>query len=151
MAIKQAGTVEGPESKASHEAFAPVAEGRMALRVVSVLFVDDDPRIRDAMSAIMPKMGHKIEIACNGEEALDSLRKGAFDVVVTDLHMPVMDGLQMMREMKKERPAMPVIFVSAIDGEEEARALREAGACAVLRKPMDLEELESAILAAVGI
>ncbi len=128
----------------------PANEGVRKQRCLRVLFVDDDDGIREAMQDVIPTMGHTLATAANGKEALEAIAAGSFDVVVSDYHMPVMDGLEMLRRIKKDNPDLPVIMVFAARDDSDARGVRDAGAFAVLPKPVDLERLEKAIADSCG-
>ncbi|MFN4071569.1 MAG: response regulator, partial [Thermus caldifontis] len=92
------------------------------------------------MRALEP-LGVEVQEARNGQEALDLLRDGLPHVVLTDLHMPLMDGLELTRRIKALDPLLPVILLTA-DGDKEVRLKGiEAGADDFLNRPVDLAEL----------
>ncbi|WP_234553542.1 HD-GYP domain-containing protein [Thermus caliditerrae] len=106
-----------------------------------VLVVDDDPVQRLLLMRALAPLEVEVQEARNGQEALDLLRDGLPHVVLTDLHMPLVDGLELTRRIKALDPLLPVILLTA-DGEREVR-LRgiEAGADDFLNRPVDLSEL----------
>ncbi|TFU16552.1 HD-GYP domain-containing protein [Thermus tengchongensis] len=106
-----------------------------------VLVVDDDPVQRLLLMRALAPLEVEVQEARNGQEALDLLRDGFPHVVLTDLHMPLVDGLELTRRIKALDPLLPVILLTA-DGEREVR-LRgiEAGADDFLNRPVDLSEL----------
>jgi len=106
-----------------------------------VLVVDDDPVQRLLLMRALAPLEVEVQEARNGQEALDLLRDGLPHVVLTDLHMPLVDGLELTRRIKVLDPLLPVILLTA-DGEREVR-LRgiEAGADDFLNRPVDLSEL----------
>ena len=106
-----------------------------------VLVVDDDPVQRRLLMRALAPLEVEVWEARNGKEALDLLRDRLPHVVLTDLHMPVMDGLELTQNLKAQDPLLPVILLTA-DGEREVR-LRgiEAGADDFLNRPVDLAEL----------
>jgi len=67
----------------------------------SILIADDSLAIRRAISSSFKKIGFSISEACNGEDALDTAQKKHHDLVITDLHMPVMDGLTLIKNLRK--------------------------------------------------
>ncbi|AFV75489.1 putative domain HDIG-containing protein [Thermus oshimai JL-2] len=106
-----------------------------------VLVVDDEPTQRLLLMRALAPLGVEVAEARNGKEALDLLREKFFHLVLTDLHMPVMDGLELIRAVKAQDPFLPVILLTA-DGERETRLKGlEAGADDFLNRPLDLAEL----------
>ncbi|GAB5603066.1 response regulator [Thermus sp. FJN-A] len=106
-----------------------------------VLVVDDDPVQRLLLMRALAPLEVEVWEARNGQEALDLLKDGFPQVVLTDLHMPLVDGLELTRRLKAQDPLLPVILLTA-DGDREVR-LRgiEAGADDFLNRPVDLAEL----------
>jgi CheY-like chemotaxis protein len=111
-----------------------------------VLVVDDEQGIRDMLARHLRFVGHEVLRAGNGREALEILERQCVDVVVTDLVMPEMDGVALMRALREGYPTVPFI---AITGHVELRHLLTAmrlGAEDCLFKPLrDLSELEEVI------
>nr|WP_026175082.1 HD domain-containing phosphohydrolase [Thermus igniterrae] len=106
-----------------------------------VLVVDDDPLQRRLLLKALEPLGVEAVEARNGQEALDLLRDGLPHVVLTDLHMPFMDGLELTRHLKAQDPLLPVLLLTA-DGERELRLKGiAAGADDFLNRPVDLAEL----------
>lgn len=105
------------------------------------MVVDDDPVQRRLLMRALAPLEVEVWEARNGKEALDLLMDRLPHVVLTDLHMPVMDGLELTQNLKAQDPLLPVILLTA-DGEREVR-LRgiEAGADDFLNRPVDLAEL----------
>ncbi len=122
----------------------PAGEG-IRKKTLNVLFVDDDKDIREAMMDVMPMLGHDIATAADGGEALKAISEGSFDIVVSDFHMLPMDGLEMLKRIKKDRPGLPVIMLFAAQGDDDIEMVMNAGASAVLSKPVDLDKLGKAI------
>ncbi|WP_038058385.1 HD-GYP domain-containing protein [Thermus amyloliquefaciens] len=112
-----------------------------SLPAKKVLLVDDEPIQRLLLMRALAPLEVEVQEARNGQEALDILRDGLPHVVLTDLHMPLMDGLELTRRVKALDPLLPVILLTA-DGDKEVR-LRglEAGADDFLNRPVDLTEL----------
>ncbi|MFN8592843.1 MAG: response regulator [Thermomicrobiales bacterium] len=113
-----------------------------------VLVVDDDIGVRMVMAAALEDDGWSVETAENGRQALDILRRVRPDVIVLDLRMPVMDGLDFAERYRESEPAAaPIILVSATVTEAAAR---RSGATAFLRKPTDLTLLLDAVARVAG-
>lgn len=117
------------------------APGAAKARVTRVLIVDDDPDVREVTLLALRNRGWDAEGAADGLEALRRLQHGAFDVIVTDLQMPRMDGLALLQEVRRmEHPLPVVVQTSLLDKTLEAR-LRWAGAFRVLTKGGPLRDL----------
>ena len=106
-----------------------------------VLLVDDEPFQRLLLIRAMEPLGVEVSEARNGREALDLFKEKPYHLVLTDLHMPLMDGLELTRAIKAQDPLLPVILLTA-DGEKEVRLKGlQAGADDFLNRPVDLAEL----------
>ena len=106
-----------------------------------VLLVDDEPLQRLLLMRALEPLGVEVSEARNGREALDLFKEKPYHLVLTDLHMPLMDGLELTRAIKAQDPLLPVILLTA-DGEKEVRLKGlQAGADDFLNRPVDLAEL----------
>jgi CheY-like chemotaxis protein len=106
-----------------------------------VLVVDDDLELQESLAEAIGLGGHEVSVASNGAEALDVLRSRHIDLVILDVMMPVMDGVQFRAEQKRD-PAIagiPVIVVSA------ASPIPKIDAAQILAKPVELRTLLSAV------
>lgn len=111
---------------------------------LQVLVVDDEPNIREMISAFLRSDGHAVTTASNGREGLEEFRAKTFDVVVTDRAMPLMNGDQLAGLIKEDRPDIPVILLTGFATIESSR--REAPVVdIVLNKPVTLKTLLSTI------
>jgi FixJ family two-component response regulator len=115
-----------------------------------VVGIDDDSRVRESFASLVESAGYAPLVFSSAEEFL---RSGTIEIascVVTDVRMPGMDGIELQRRIKLERPQAPVIFISAhFDDETRQRAL-DQGAVRFLYKPYDATELLGAIQAALN-
>ena len=109
-------------------------------RKASVLVVDDNEPMRETISSLLLDEGHRCESAENGVEALQKCKAEKFDAVVTDLDMPGMDGITLTRELTRYFLDLPVMLMTAHEGESLEGAARDAGAREFLRKPFDIFE-----------
>ncbi|MEZ0231386.1 MAG: sigma-54-dependent transcriptional regulator [Methylophilaceae bacterium] len=116
-----------------------------------VLALDDEPNMRRLLEISLRQAGYQPVLAQNGREALDILRQGGADLVVSDLHMPVMDGLKLLETMRNEAIETPVIIVTAQGEIASAIAAMKLGASDYILRPFDLETLEIAITKALSI
>jgi DNA-binding NtrC family response regulator len=114
-----------------------------------VLLVDDEAKIREILKLVLEKEGYQVNTAKNGSEALNILRDEYFDVMITDLKMPKMDGLELMREIKQKGIKVNVIFITAYADIKDAVEAIKLGAFDYLEKNFKMEELLSVIKQAV--
>jgi len=111
--------------------------------MTAILTVDDSASIRQAIKIALSGEGYTVSEAANGAEGLDKGAAGGFDLIVTDLNMPVMDGLSMIRELRK-RPAgagVPILFLTTESDADIKAQAKAAGATGWLTKPFDPEQL----------
>jgi two-component system response regulator MprA len=108
---------------------------------VRVLVVDDEPAVRQALDRALRLEGYDVELAANGIEGLDRLRSEAPDVIVLDLLMPDVDGIEVCRRLRATRDRTPVLMLTARDGVDDRVTGLDSGADDYLVKPFALEEL----------
>jgi CheY-like chemotaxis protein len=112
-----------------------------------ILIVDDDAAIRDVVSDILEMSDYSVKTACNGAEALDTIRADPPVAVLLDLMMPIMNGWEFLREYQEEEVPtgrVPVVIMSA--AQDASKVVGNLGAQAFLAKPFEIET----ILAIVG-
>ena len=114
-----------------------------------ILVVDDEKHLRTALFTALTRLGHAVELAENGQEALRKFQSQRFDLVVTDLKMPGLDGLGLLKEIKKISPQTPVIMMSAYGTVDNAVAAMREGASDFLMKPFPSGVIEEAVKAAL--
>lgn len=105
-----------------------------------ILAVDDEAAIRKVIRDALEKAGHEVETAIDGEEALALFESGDFDLVVTDLNMPRLDGLELVRRIRRTS-AIPVLVLTVRHEEREKVHLLDAGADDYVTKPFGVAEL----------
>ena len=110
-----------------------------------VLLVDDSQDERDMYTKQLEATGYRVQVAENGEDALQRVAAEVPDVVIMDLAMPVLDGWEATRRLKESHPGVPVIVLSGHTGGEEGRRAKEAGSDVLLTKPFGPEALELAV------
>jgi DNA-binding NtrC family response regulator len=106
-----------------------------------VLLVDDDKEFRRAMKKMFEKSGYGVRIACDGQEALDALNEEEFDLIISDLRMPNLDGLEMMAELRRRGLDIPIIFLTAFGEVESYMDLMNLGAFEYVNKPVKSQEI----------
>jgi CheY-like chemotaxis protein len=114
-------------------------------RVLKILYVDDDPYMQRLMQLYLCDEAITLEFAGNGRIALFKLQKSIFDLVISDLQMPEMDGICLIREIRKRQITLPVVVLSAFGMESMVTDALSAGADKILQKPFDAITLISAI------
>jgi CheY-like chemotaxis protein len=115
-----------------------------------VAIVDDEEPVRKALKRLLRASGLEAESYAGGKEFLEAASTRRPDCVVLDLHMPVMGGLQVLREMRTSRLALPAVVITAYDEPETRAQCLAAGAAAYLRKPLDERVLLSTISATLA-
>jgi CheY-like chemotaxis protein len=119
-------------------------------RACRVLIVDDEPNVRLVFRAALEADGYEVVEAGDGEEAVDRLRGAAVDLVLLDLRMPLLDGLETLRHLREVGDATPVVVVTAHGGVPDAVAAMKLGAVDFLEKPTTPEALRGVVSGAVG-
>ncbi|WP_119460104.1 response regulator [Rhodospirillaceae bacterium SYSU D60014] len=113
-----------------------------------VLIIDDEQRVRSAVRQMLKSGGHEVTEASHGLMGMNMLKQMSVDVVITDIFMPVQDGLQTIRELRKSHPKTKILAISGSEWSETYDVLHLAGklgAHRVLRKPFTVAELETAL------
>ncbi len=121
----------------------PVVSDR--LMSLSVLLVEDDPAILQMTAAILSEEVARLRIAKNGQQALEVLSKSSPDLVLTDIFMPEMSGIELVKTMRDLGYSQPVVGLTAATLGRETEELLKAGADAVLNKPIDLKSLTQVV------
>jgi len=108
-----------------------------------ILIVDDDRRMAKTLKDIFNVKGYEAEVAHSGPEALEKVAESHFDCVLTDIKMPEMNGVDFCKVVKKEKPDIPVVMMTAYSGDRLVEEGLEEGAMAALTKPLDIDLLLS--------
>ncbi|MEW6036293.1 MAG: response regulator [Candidatus Micrarchaeota archaeon] len=103
----------------------------------TILVVDDDRDFTETAGMFLEIKGYSSRTANNGLEGLETYKAGGIDLVVSDMHMPHMNGLEMLIAIKRLEPSAKVIVCSGGADEDEKARLMQAGALAVLKKPVE--------------
>lgn len=112
----------------------------------SILIVEDDALFRSFLSTVLKEEGYRVEEACDGNEGLSKLKNGEFDLVISDLKMPDLSGIDLMKEGKKENPYARWIIITAFGSIQNAVEAMKAGASDYLTKPLhNPEELRHVV------
>jgi DNA-binding NtrC family response regulator len=111
----------------------------------SVLVVDDDINFCGTLSKILKKKGYDTFTAEDGQRATDLIKERAFDVILMDVKMPVMDGVEAYQKIRQIRPGSVVIFMTAFSIEDLVKDAIKDGAYAMLKKPFDIDTVVNMI------
>ena len=114
---------------------------------MKLLLAEDDAILADALSANLRQAGYEVEVAHNGAVAEYLLLKQAFDAGIIDIGLPLLDGLTVLKRVRAEKPALPLLVLTALDGLDDRVAGLNAGADDYLTKPFDFPELDARIRA----
>lgn len=106
---------------------------------MKLLVVDDDALVRRALARMLRRAGHDVRDAADAESALGLVDE--LDALITDLWMPGVDGLQLAAAVGRTRPDLPIVLVTALPHPDLDERAAEVGVTAVLRKPVEPEEL----------
>jgi two-component system KDP operon response regulator KdpE len=113
----------------------------------SVLVVDDDPAVRKVLQTSLTASGFEVEEARDGEQALTLISEQPYDLVVLDINMPGMNGLEVCREIRNRLPQLGIVIVTVRDSEADMVQALEAGADDYLTKPFRFGELAARLRA----
>lgn len=112
------------------------------MEMKKILVVDDEPPLREILQRGLGQMGgFLVEVASNGHEAIDKIESEIFDLVLTDLMMPEMDGMELLKIIKGTRPEVPVIMMTAYGSIDTAVEAMKIGANDYITKPVELKDL----------
>jgi len=122
-------------------------------RVMRILLTEDDDSVRAFVSRALELDGHQVETACHGVEALERLaeKEGRFDLLVTDVKMPMMDGIALAHEAASHWPNMPILLMTGFADQREraqdlASVIRD-----VVTKPFTLQQIREAVSEALVV
>ncbi len=113
-----------------------------------ILVVDDEPQIRHSLQVNLKNKNYDVTTAASGEEALEAMARRKPDVVIVDLVLPSMDGIELTRRIREQSP-VPIIVLSAIGDERKKVEALESGADDYVTKPFGMEELVARIRSAL--
>ena len=114
-----------------------------------ILVVDDERSMRDFLKILLTKEGHEVATAPHGEAGLEHLRASTCDLVITDIRMPGVTGLELLETIKEEFPDLPVIMITAFASPNDAVQAMKFGAFDYISKPFNVDEIKSVINSAM--
>lgn len=117
------------------------AKDKMKRKKAKILVVEDNPATRELLRELLSQEGYMVKVAQNGKEALRRVRKDNFDLVLTDVKMPRMNGIQLLKELQKIVPDIKVIIITATADSEIAVKAMKFGAYDYITKPFCLDSI----------
>jgi DNA-binding NtrC family response regulator len=120
-------------------------------KVPRILIVDDDPGQRSLLDSFLRSQGFQTVLAASGEQALELLRQSEFGMMISDVRMPGLSGLETLRRARQQNAVLPVLLVTAFADIREAVGAMKDGALNYLAKPIDLDELLATIRQVTGL
>jgi len=114
-----------------------------------ILIIDDEKSILDLLSVVFEKEGYSVETSLSATRAVDLIDKQDFDLIISDIKMPKMSGMELLRYVRENRPDIPIVMITAYGTIKQAVEALKAGAADYVVKPFDVEELK--IIVAQGL
>lgn len=109
--------------------------------MLKILIAEDDKELRQLFSHVLTKNGYSVKGVTNGEEALDALSNDFFDLIISDIMMPVMDGYELVRSLRESGNITPVLMITAKDSFDDMRSGFLAGSDDYMIKPVNVNEM----------
>ena len=100
-----------------------------------ILAVDDSQTMRDVVKETLESAGYQVTVAENGQDGLEKFKQGKFDLIIADINMPIMDGITMIKEIRKLDSEIPIITLTTESEETKKQEGRQAGADGWIVKP----------------
>ncbi len=113
-----------------------------------ILLVDDDPTLRTLLMRVLVRAGYVVVPCSNALDAMDHLKHGTVSVVVSDIAMPKMSGLELLSKVREQEPDVPVVLMTGQDEPSRRQCAEEQGAFAFLSKPFDPDCFERTVAGA---
>jgi two-component system, NtrC family, response regulator PilR len=110
-----------------------------------ILVVEDDAEMRDLLSDELSEDGYEVTQAENGEEAAEKLSHAVFDVIITDIRMPKVSGMELLTSVTKTHSKTPVIMITAFGNPDTINDASEKGAFDYLGKPFKIQDLKNTV------
>ncbi len=124
---------------------------REVSQALTILVIDDDDRVRALLKDILVYGGHRVIEAADGIVGMKYLEQGTFDMVLTDLGMPVMNGWEVAKRVKCKAPQIPVGLITGWGMQLEEEKIKESGVDLVISKPFQVKEILDAVSQHAGL
>ncbi|GAB4144543.1 MAG: hypothetical protein Fur0037_12320 [Planctomycetota bacterium] len=116
----------------------------------NILVVDDDAIVRRSLARVLGEEGYRVDEAASGAEAVGLLEATRYELVILDLHMPLLGGLTVLQHARLRRPEIGIVVMTAFPTLENAKESIELGALEFLPKPLDAEEIRRVVSLALS-
>ena len=116
-----------------------------------VLVVDDEASIRDLLTKTLALAEYEVDTAVDGSAALGLIRESEYDLLIADLNMPGMDGLTLIRQVRRVRSELPIIIITGFSSESSAIEAVNLGVASYLLKPFGVPDVLAAARKALGV
>jgi two-component system response regulator PilR (NtrC family) len=107
----------------------------------NILVVDDEKSMREILQIFLANEGYNISLANNGKSATEAVKKDIFDLVITDMNMPKVDGMELLKNIKEITPDTVVVFITAFGTTESAVEAMKHGAYDYIQKPFQMDDI----------
>lgn len=114
-------------------------------RTEHILLVDDEPDLLAVNSKLLGALGFEVSTTTSGADAVDRIEGQEIDLVILDMMMPVMDGVETLREIRSRVPGQKVVILSAFAEDDQVRDVKALGISAYLKKPLELSKMSAVI------
>lgn len=118
---------------------------------LNILVIDDKKVIGDLFDFTLGYSGHAIMVVDNAKAALDAVGMHKFDIVFLDIVMPDKDGTEILQDIKKAAPALPVVMMSGYSVEDRKKKAQELGAVTCLKKPFEIDDVKAVVKEVLGV
>ena len=118
--------------------------------VKTVLIADDDENIRAILEEVLKREGYRTVFAVNGQEAVEKVREESPDLLILDIRMPGMHGIEALEAVRRENKTLPIIMCSGLEKFKEDFAVVSFNVSAFLTKPVDIKELKAKVKEILG-
>ena len=109
--------------------------------MLKILIAEDDRELRQLFSHVLTKNGYAVKGVANGREALDAMDADYFDLIISDIMMPVMDGYELVRQLREAGSTIPVLMITAKDAFDDMRLGFQSGTDDYMVKPVNVNEM----------
>ncbi len=110
-----------------------------------ILIVDDQPEILSILRRMLEGSGYEVTLVANGQEAIRELREKEYSLVISDILMPALDGLELIIYLRKEKPDVKIIAMSGTANQLYLQSARKLGASEILEKPFTMDKVISTV------
>lgn len=112
---------------------------------MKILLVDDEDHLQEVLGLLLELDGHQVTTAFSGEQAIEHSKEGKFDLVITDFKMPGMNGMDVVRSIKKENPDTAVVMITGYPTEDTEKEAQKLGVDDYIAKPFHMDKMREVI------